>query len=217
MYAEGASRSGIGQVEVEIENIVCRETGTARLEFFNDDTHQHVAAFQFAADNAEKGHHILLAAEFHTVVDLTVEMDGQVGNLKERTFHVEQQSARMHGFFTFDDDTSGEGERTVEPRGHDGSPVDFCVEFHHSALRGDFSLRLDAEGGRIAVGTDHVESGIGQCATAYLESKDGRIVFGDEETVTGLHLAKGFARVELAVASLCEGLGDVLHCEEIDG
>lgn len=56
-----------------------------------------------------------------------------------------------------------------------------------------------------------------QCATAYLESKDGRIVFGDEETVTGLHLAKGFARVELAVASLCEGLGDVLHCEEIDG
>ena len=76
MSAEGAGRRGVGQIEVEVENVVLPD-----VQFAADDVQQQVAPFQFVSHDAENGQHVLLPAQLHPVVHLPVEVDGQVADL----------------------------------------------------------------------------------------------------------------------------------------
>ena len=97
--------------------------------------HQRIMAVVSNGDDAEYGQHVFLTAELHAVVDLTVEVYGEVADLQQRTLDVQKQCDRFHGALATYHHSSGDGERTVKPCRHDGSAVDLGVEFHHAALR----------------------------------------------------------------------------------
>ena len=88
-----------------------------------------------------------MLAQFHAVVDLTVEVDGEIADLQQRPLHMEQQGAGRQGVVALDDDTPRQREGPVEPCGHDGAAIDFGIEFHQAALTRDFGIGLDAERG----------------------------------------------------------------------
>ena len=85
MYAEGAGRSGVGKIEVEVENVCL-----ADAQFAADDVHQHVASLHLVGHHSQNGQHVLLLAQLHTVVHLAVEVYGKVAYLQQRTLDVQQ-------------------------------------------------------------------------------------------------------------------------------
>ena len=83
--AEGAGWGGVVEIEVEVEDL-----RLLHLQFVGDEAHEQVVLFQFVGNDAEQGLHVFLFAQFHAVVHLAVEVDGEVGDLEERTADVEQ-------------------------------------------------------------------------------------------------------------------------------
>ena len=92
VYAESAGGSHVVEIKVEIHDI-----GGLDAQFVCDDLDEQVAFFQFVLHNAEDGQHVFLLAQFHSIVDLTVEVDGKVRYLKQRTLYVQQTCFWMHG------------------------------------------------------------------------------------------------------------------------
>ena len=80
MHAKGAGGCGVGEVEVEVENVVALHLALL-VQLLQDDIHQQVAFLQLIGDLSEQGQHILLSAQFHAIVDLSVEVDGEVTDL----------------------------------------------------------------------------------------------------------------------------------------
>ena len=80
VHAKGAGGCGVGEVEVEVENVVALHLALL-VQLLQDDVHQQVALLQLIGDLSEQGQHILLSAQFHAVVDLSVEVDGEVTDL----------------------------------------------------------------------------------------------------------------------------------------
>ena len=70
---------GIVEIEVEIEDV-----RTLNSKFLGDEIDKEIAPFEFAVYDAENREHILLAAESHTIVYLTVEVDCKVRDDEDR-------------------------------------------------------------------------------------------------------------------------------------
>ena len=51
----------------------------------------------------------------NTLIDLTVEMDGEVADLQQRTFYVQQQCLRVEGILATHNYSTCDGEWTIEP------------------------------------------------------------------------------------------------------
>ena len=146
MRAKGAGRSGISQIEVEVENVLASH-GLLFVQFLEDDVHQQVAFLQLVVDDSQDRKHIFLSAQLHPVVHLSVEVNGQVAYLQQWALHVQQEGSGVHHVLALHDDSSSEGERTVEPCRHDGTSVHLSVELHDTSLAVYLCMRLDAECG----------------------------------------------------------------------
>ncbi len=78
MHTEGAGWSGISQIEVEVENILFLD-----IQFAGYYIHQEVSLLQFIIDDAKDRENILLLAQLHTIIHLTVEVDGKIADLQQ--------------------------------------------------------------------------------------------------------------------------------------
>ena len=214
--AEGAGGLRVGQVEVEVEDVLVAD-GALLAEFLDNDVHQQVALLQFVVDQSQEGKHILLLAQFHAVVDLAVEVDGEVADLEQRTTDVHQHCLGRHGILATHDDAASERQRTVEPCGEDRATIDLGVQAHQSALTRHLGMGLHAECGGVAMGANHVESRLGQRFATQAEGIDRRVVLRHIDLVASLQFAEGLLRVKAAVTVLLEFTGYVARGEEIDG
>ena len=150
----GTGWCGIIEVEVEIQNILL-----LHIQFFAYEIQQHTA-FKLLVYDAYNGQHILLFAQFHTIVDLTVEMYGKIGDYQQRTLNVQQACLRVQSIFSAQHNTSGKRQGTVHPSAHNRTSINFCVQFHQSSLAFHFALWLNAESRRVAMCTDDMETAL---------------------------------------------------------
>ena len=110
VYTKRAGWGGVGQIQVEVEYLLGLDA-----EFAADDIHEQISLFEFIVDNAQDGEHIPLLAELDAIVYLTVEMDGEVADLQQRTFYVQQQCLRVEGILATHNHSTCDGEWTIEP------------------------------------------------------------------------------------------------------
>ena len=213
---EGACRRGVGEIEIEVDDVVAGHRGGA-VELFDDEVDEHIAALQLVVDEAKDGQHVFLPVELDAVVDLAVEVDGEVANLHQRAADVYQMSDGREGVFVARNYSSGNGERTVHPSREDGASVDLGIEPYDAALARHLSVGLDAEGRRVAMGAYHVETLVGKRLATYAEGVDGRVVLGDEEAVAGAHVAQRAGGVNAAETVGFQLMGDVAHRKKVDG
>ena len=197
MHTKGARGRGICQIEIEVEDVL-----TLDGKLLADDVQQQLSALQFVADNAQNGQHVFLFAQFHTVIHLAVEVDGQVADLQQRSAHMHEQRTRVKRISTANDDATCQRQRTVEPSRHDWTTIYLRVQLHNPPLAGHLGVGFDTERGRIAMGADHVKAHISQRLTPYLEGIDRRVVLRHKKFVTSRHLAQWLLRVNAAEARL---------------
>ena len=76
-------RCGIVEIEVEIENVCI-----LYAQFLGDEIDKEITPFEFAAYNTENRQHILLTAESHTIVYLTIEVDSQITDLEQGALYM---------------------------------------------------------------------------------------------------------------------------------
>ena len=110
MYTEGAGRSGISQIEIEVEDIFFLD-----IQFAGNHVHQQITLFQFIVDDAEDREHILLLAQLHAIVHLAVEVDSEIADLQQWALDMEQERLRMHRILALYDHSTRQSEWTVEP------------------------------------------------------------------------------------------------------
>ena len=128
---------------------------------------------------------------------------------------MEQHGLGTKGVGTSHDDTSCDGQRTVKPCRHYGAAIDLGVELHQRPFCKHLGVGLYAERGRVAVGADHVETGVGNGLAAYAEGIYRRVVLGHEKAVASLQRAERHAWVYTAEATGFEHVGDVSYCQEV--
>ena len=128
---------------------------------------------------------------------------------------MEQHGLGAKGVGTAHDDTSCDGQRTVKPCRHYGAAIDLGVELHQRAFCKHLGVGLDAERGRVAVGADHVEAGVGNGLAAYAEGIYRRVVLGHEKAVASLQCAERHGWVQTAEATVGKHVGDVSYCQEV--
>ena len=133
MNAEGASWRCVSEVEVEVENVLTAH-GALLTQLFEDDVEEQIAGFELACNLSQERQHVLLSAQLNAIVDLTVEVDGEVADLQQRSLDVEQHCVGTHYVLAAHDDTSGKCERTVEPCRHYRTAIHLGVELDESAL-----------------------------------------------------------------------------------
>ena len=212
MNAESAGWSGIGKVEVEVENVLLFD-----LQLFANQVDEQVAFLQFIVDDAEDGQHVFLLAQLHAIVHLTVKVDGQVADLQKRTANMKQFCDGLHHILRAHNDATSQGEWTVEPCAHDGAAINLCIETDDAAFSSHLGIRFDAESGGVAMCTNHVETSLAERFCADTEGIDGRVILREEELFAGLHLAKLVACIQMLEASLLELLTNGLDCQEVHG
>ena len=78
VYAESAGRRGIGQVEVEVEDVLL-----LHLQLLTNQVDEQLALLQLILDDSEYRQHVLLFAQLHAIVHLAIEVDGQVADLQQ--------------------------------------------------------------------------------------------------------------------------------------
>ena len=133
MNAEGASWRCVGEIKVEVEYVLTAH-GALLAQFFEDDIEEQIAGFKLACNLSQEWQHVLLSAQLNAVVDLAVEMDGEVADLQQRSLDVEQHCVGTHHVLAAHDDASGKCERTVEPCRHYRTAIHLGVELDESAL-----------------------------------------------------------------------------------
>ena len=77
MHTESTGWCGIGQIKVKVEDVLLFDS-----QFSADDVHQQITAFQLACDYSQYRQHVLLLAQLHAIVYLTVEVDGKIADLQ---------------------------------------------------------------------------------------------------------------------------------------
>ena len=142
-------------------------------------------------------------------------MDGEVADLHQRTLHVDELRHGIHRVLALQNDTTGNGQRTVEPRGHNRTAIDLRVQFHDAALALHLGIRFDAERRRVRVGTNHVKTSVGKRFLANFKGENRRIVLRDEQFVASLYFTERFLRVNSLETGLFQLVSKVLHREEI--
>ena len=135
-------RCGIVEIEVEIED-VC----TFYSKFLCDDIDKEIAPFEFAVYDAENRQHILLFAESHTIVHLTVEVDCKIRDDEDRPLDTQKFSFWIHHVIAPYDNPSRYAQRTVEPSAEYRSSIHLGIKFRDTAFACHFRIRLDAESG----------------------------------------------------------------------
>ena len=110
VHTEGAGRSGISQIEIEVEDIFFLD-----IQFAGNHVHQQITLFQFIVDDAEDREHILLLTQLHAIVHLAVEVDSEIADLQQRSLDMEQERLRMHRILALYDHSTRQSEWTVEP------------------------------------------------------------------------------------------------------
>ena len=212
MCAYRGGRSHIIEVEVEVQDV----TGL-HVQFGGNEVHEQVAFLQLAADDAQQGEHVLLLAQFHSVIDLAVEVYGQVGDDEQGTAYVEQQGTWVQGILTAHDDTACQTEGTVEPGAHDGTAIHLCVQSHDASLAGHLGMGLDAEGGRVTVGTDETEASLRHGVLTKMEGIEAGVVLGHVVLVSGPEGGKGGGHIEGLVPCCLQSSGHGLYGQEVHG
>ena len=210
MNAEGAGWSGISQIEIEVEDIFFLD-----IQFAGNHVHQQITLFQFIVDDAEDREHILLLAQLHAIVHLTVEVDSKIADLQQWALYMKKMCLGIHRILALHDDSTRQGQRTVEPGGHDRTTINFGIQFYDATLTEHLGIWLDAEGRGIAVSANHVEACIGKRLLSDLEGIDRRVVLGDKELVTSLNLAQWLLRIDAAETILLQFIRHVLDSQEI--
>ena len=185
------------------------------MQFAGNEVHQQVVLLQFLVDDAEDGQHIFLLGELDAVVHLSVEVDGEVGNLQERTLNVQQMGLGLKGISASHNHAARKAERAVHPRGEDCAAIGFGVEFDDAALGVHFCVGLDAEGGRIAMSGNDACACLGQGLRAHLKGENGGIILGHVETAAGLNALQRFCGIVSRIASSIQLLGYGLDGKEI--
>ena len=128
---------------------------------------------------------------------------------------MQQTGFRLQRIAGAQDDSSGEAQRTVEPCAHDRSTIYLGVEFRDASLTYHFRIRLDTEGGRVAMGAYQMESRIGDSLPAYADGIERGVVLGEEQLVAWLNGAYGSSGIHLFETGSGKTLLECLHCEEI--
>ena len=149
------------------------------------------------------------------IVHLTVEVDSKIADLQQWALYMKKKCLGIHRILALHDDSTCQGQRTVEPGGHDRTTINFGIQFYDTALAEHLGVRLDAEGRGIAVSTDHVEACIGKRLLSDLEGIDRRVVLGDKELVASLYLAQWLLRIDAAETILLQFIRHVLDSQEI--
>ena len=210
MNAESAGWCGVSKVEVKVEDVLL-----LHLQLLANQASEQVAFLQLILDDAEDGQHILLLAQLHAIVHLTVEVDGEVADLQQGTADMQKLCDWLHHILRAYNNAACKGEWTVEPSAHDGTAINLCVEANDTAISSHLSIRFDAESRRVAMCTNHVEASLAKRFCANTEGIDGRVVLREEELLAWLHLAKLVACIKTLETSLLELLTDVLDCQEV--
>ncbi len=210
MNAESAGWSGIGKVEVEVEDVLL-----LHLQLLANQVQEQVAFLQLILDDAKNGQHVLLLAKLHAIVYLTVEVDGEVADLQQGAANMQELCDGLHHILRAHNDAACKGEWTIEPSAHDGTAINLCIEANDAAISSHLSIWFDAESRRVAMCTNHVEASLAKRFCANTEGIDGRVVLREEELLAWLHLAKFVAGIKSFEASLLELLTDVLDCQEV--
>ena len=114
MHTKGAGGGSIGKIEVEVENIFTAH-GALLVQFFKNNVDEQIARFKLIGNLPQDWQHILLSAQLHAIVNLSVKMNGKVTNLQQRSFDVQQHCVGVHHIVAAHDNTSGKGKWAVEP------------------------------------------------------------------------------------------------------
>ena len=161
--------------------------------------------------------HILLLGQGHAVVHLTVEVYGQVGDGQYGAFNAHEAHLGFRHALTRQHHAASQGQRTVHPCGHDGTAIEFGVQFHQTALALYLSIGLHAEAGAVRMCRNDAHATLCQGLLAHMESKNGGTVLCRKQFVATLHLRTRLTSLPLLVTSLCEALLYCLHREEVHG
>ena len=185
VHAEGAGRSTVIEIKVKVDNLIGLHAQLLAYHLF-----EHAPTLQLVGHNAHDGQHILLLAELHTVIHLTVEVNGQIADLQQRTLDMQQSGDRMQRIFAPQNHSAGQTQRAVKPRAHYRTAIDLGIQLGDTTLTGHLRIGLDAEGGRITMGTYHAETCLAKRFTSQAEGIERRVVLGHEELVASLHFAQ---------------------------
>ncbi len=116
--------------------------------------------------------HVLLRVELQAgVVHPAIEVDRELRHARDRPVHVDEVRRAVAG-----QDPSGDAEVAVEPRVEEHTAVDLDAELTPTRRIG-VGVGLDAQAGRVGVGADQTERGVGTVA--------GREDPGDQRAVAG--------------------------------
>ena len=165
---------------------------------------------------SEQRQHILLLAELYAIVYLTVEVNGKIAYLQQGALDMQQHGLRLHNVLRAHNDTSGKGERTVEPSRHNRSAIHLGIKLYESALDKHLGIGLDAERGRVGMCANHVEASIGKRFGANAEGKYRRVVLGNKEAVARVNRANRQGWVEAAESACLKHISDVLNSQKIN-
>ena len=125
----------------------------------------------------------------------TVEVDRKVGDGRNRCLEIDQLAFDLA--IAAEGDAPGQGQVAVEPRGQQGTAVDFHAQLP-KALTLQLGLGLDPQAGAVCVRTDHADAAMQGRVTAQLEGDNGRVITGDVIAAIGFG-EPGLAFVEALV------------------
>ena len=128
---------------------------------------------QAAACRAEDGLQIDLGVILHAVVQVTVEVDAEVGDAGHGAVRVDQTA--LNAAFRLHQHAAGHAQGAVQPGGHDHAAVTLGLRLGKHFILGAVQF-LDPPGGRIAVAGRRVPAG--QRALGHPPCHDGRAVAG---------------------------------------
>ena len=148
----------VGQHGTEIHTLVAGELGEDRWQF-------------------------VLRVDGPTLVGFTVEVDGQVGNDRDRRLEVDQLA--FHLAIAAEGHPAGQGQVAVEPGGQQCATVDFHAQLPE-ALALQFRLRLDPQARAVGMGADHADAAVQRGVPTQLDGDDGGIIARDVVAAIGL-------------------------------
>jgi hypothetical protein len=212
MSTHMTGRCGVIEIEVEIENVCI-----LYAQFLGDEIDKEITPFEFVVDYAKNRKHILLTAESHTIVHLTVEVDGKIRDDEDRTLDTQKFSFWIHHIIAPYNHSSCNAQRTVEPSAEYRSSIHLGVELCDTSLAGHFRIRLDAESGGVGMSADDMKPTLGERFLANMECIDGRVVFGDKNLVASLDVGDSILSIDVPVTFSLQSSGSFLNRKEIDG
>ena len=145
----------------------------------------------------------VLGIDGPALVGFAIEVDGQVGNDRQRLAEVDQST--LHPAAGAKGHPARQGQVAVEPGRHQHAAVDLDAQLPE-ALPLQLRLRLDLEAGAVGMGADQAQTALqGLGAQAYGDQRG--IVAGDVVAATRLH-GPALALVQALVAGGFETAGE---------